>query len=231
MKTSVFIASCFLLAGCYVSHENGILKGMVIDATMNTVSVITAGKDTLSFSTMNSDKTALKELLLGDSIEICFAGKYVPGMEAKSLSTISKAPTASHTGVECHQSGLDPGGTVPLRPVSWHPQAAHQARPSQQARDSHQGDLRRRGPEGQAAQRLQPGKCYGEHYAGHQVRLRPFLQAHTSRAVCRLVVMKCRLVAGFRQLPTKQGHPSPDAPSSLRKLSNKSERGIYKFVT
>lgn len=93
MKTSVFIASCFLLAGCYVSHENGILKGMVIDATMNTVSVITAGKDTLSFSTMNSDKTALKELLLGDSIEICFAGKYVPGMEAKSLSTISKAPT------------------------------------------------------------------------------------------------------------------------------------------
>ena len=93
MKTRTFLASCLLLASCHATHENEILKGMVMDATMNTVTIITAGNDTLSFSTMNSDKTALKGLLVGDSIEVCFAGKYVPGMEAKSLATVSKAPT------------------------------------------------------------------------------------------------------------------------------------------
>lgn len=86
------MASCLLLASCRVSHENEILKGLVADATMNTVTIITPGNDTLSFSTMNADKTRLEGLLIGDSVEVRFAGRYTPGTEAMSMATVSKAP-------------------------------------------------------------------------------------------------------------------------------------------
>lgn len=90
MKTLTFMASCLLLACCHVSQENGTQKGIVLDATMNTVTIITTTNDTLSFSTENSNKAGLTGLLIGDSIEVWFAGKYEHGMEAKSLATISK---------------------------------------------------------------------------------------------------------------------------------------------
>lgn len=97
MKTLTFMASCLLLASCHTSQENGIQKGIVMDATMNTVTIITTANDTLSFSTVNSDKSGLDGMLIGDSIEVCFAGKYVPGMEAKSLATISKVLVDEYT--------------------------------------------------------------------------------------------------------------------------------------
>lgn len=97
MNTLTFMASCLLLASCHVSHEEGILKGLVVDATMNTVTIITADDDTLSFSTVNSSKTSLNGLLIGDSIEVRFEGKYVPGMDAESLATVSKVPSDEYT--------------------------------------------------------------------------------------------------------------------------------------
>ncbi len=97
MKILTFAASCFLLASCHVSHQNEILKGLVTNATMNTVTIIATDNDTLSFNTVNSDKTALNGLLVGDSIEVRFVGKYVPGMEAQSFATVSKAPADEYT--------------------------------------------------------------------------------------------------------------------------------------
>lgn len=97
MKALFFAAICFLLASCHISSKNEILNGIVTDATTNTVSIITEDSDTLSFSTPNSDKTALNGLCVGDSIEVRFTGKYAPGIEATSLATVSKALSDDYT--------------------------------------------------------------------------------------------------------------------------------------
>ena len=55
---------------------------------MNTVSVVENG-DTLSFGTANADKEGLDGLFIGDSVEVCYRGKYASGMEALQLSTIA----------------------------------------------------------------------------------------------------------------------------------------------
>ena len=42
-------------------------KGIVCDATMNTVAIVTDKNDTLSFSTMNANKEEVDGLLLNDT--------------------------------------------------------------------------------------------------------------------------------------------------------------------
>ena len=67
-------------------------KGIVCDATMNTVAIVTDKNDTLSFSTMNANKEEVDGLLLNDTLEVFYTGKYTPvdGSSTKIL------PSASH---------------------------------------------------------------------------------------------------------------------------------------
>lgn len=46
--------------------------------------------DTLSFSTLNADRTGLNGLLIGDTVEISYAGKYAPGMSAVKIAADKK---------------------------------------------------------------------------------------------------------------------------------------------
>lgn len=64
---------------------------------MNTVTIVNAENDTLSFGTLNADKTGLDGLLIGDSLEIAYSGHYEPGMEALSLTTIAKVRKDLHS--------------------------------------------------------------------------------------------------------------------------------------
>lgn len=89
-KKKVLFAACILLAGCNSSPNEESTKGIVTDASMNTVTIVTEKSDTLSFSTMNADKTNLKGLLLGDTVEIYYGGNYKPGIEADSIKTVAK---------------------------------------------------------------------------------------------------------------------------------------------
>lgn len=89
-KKKVLFAACILLAGCNSSPNEESTKGIVTDASMNTVTIVTEKSDTLSFSTMNADKTNLKGLLLGDTVEIYYGGNYKSGMEADSIKTVAK---------------------------------------------------------------------------------------------------------------------------------------------
>ena len=82
------VSGLFVLGGCSPSTQEHSLKGIVADATMNTVSVVENG-DTLSFGTANADKEGLDGLFIGDSVEVCYRGKYASGMEALQLSTIA----------------------------------------------------------------------------------------------------------------------------------------------
>lgn len=82
----ISIACCVLLAGCGAS-ETGSSKGTVLDASMNTVMVVDAAGDTLTFSTVDADKSGLDGLLIGDAVEVSYEGEYVPGMPAVKLSS------------------------------------------------------------------------------------------------------------------------------------------------
>ncbi len=52
---------------------------------MNTVTIITRETETLSFSTMYADKEAAHGLLLNDTIEVFYKGRYKPGIDAQRL--------------------------------------------------------------------------------------------------------------------------------------------------
>lgn len=86
----IVVVACILLGSCQATSEVNSRKGIVIDATMNTLTMLGGEDDTLSFSTVNADKTGLDGLLIGDSVEVFFAGKYMPGLEAAKLVSIAK---------------------------------------------------------------------------------------------------------------------------------------------
>lgn len=67
MSGKVFLlATCLLAAGC--ASNNVTQTGVVTDATMNTVTILTGSNQTMSFSTLNADRSELKDLRLGDRL-------------------------------------------------------------------------------------------------------------------------------------------------------------------
>ena len=74
-----------LLCGCSSKSNYSEARGIVCDATMNTVTIVTDDNDTLSFSTVDTDKSGVDGLLLGDTAEITYRGKYEKGMGALKM--------------------------------------------------------------------------------------------------------------------------------------------------
>lgn len=89
-KIILTVAAAGLLSACSLMGPSHSVKGEVVDASMNTVTIETADSKIYSFSTMDSDKTELNGLLLGKKIEVQFSGNYQDGMPAKKLSDIAK---------------------------------------------------------------------------------------------------------------------------------------------
>ena len=77
MKKVLAIAAAALLLWSCAPKSNS-SKGVVLDASMNTVMVV-SGSDTLTFSTMNADKSEVDGLFIGDTLEISYEGDYTPG--------------------------------------------------------------------------------------------------------------------------------------------------------
>lgn len=61
-----------MMGGC--SSKATSSKGVVCDATMNTVTIVTNKNDTLSFSTMDASKDEVNGLLLNDTLEVFYTG-------------------------------------------------------------------------------------------------------------------------------------------------------------
>ena len=74
-----------VLCGCSSKSDYCEARGIVCDATMNTVTIVTDDNDTLSFSTVDTDKSGVDGLLLGDTAEITYRGKYEKGMGALKM--------------------------------------------------------------------------------------------------------------------------------------------------
>lgn len=82
---TVSIASC-------TSNAPKTLKGVVVDATMNTV-LVKDGTDTLSFTTVDAERVCPTGILLGDSIEVVYNGKLDKGVAGANVATkISTTP-------------------------------------------------------------------------------------------------------------------------------------------
>ena len=84
------VGTLCLMAGC--SSKVSSSKGTVSDATMNTVTIVTDKNDTLSFSTMDANKEEVNGLLLNDTLEVFYTGKYTPGMSATKLVQYPQSP-------------------------------------------------------------------------------------------------------------------------------------------
>ena len=84
------VGTLCLMAGC--SSKVSSSKGIVSDATMNTVTIVTDKNDTLSFSTMDANKDEVNGLLLNDTLEVFYTGKYTPGMPASKLVQYPQSP-------------------------------------------------------------------------------------------------------------------------------------------
>ena len=84
------VGTLCLMAGC--SSKVSRYKGLVSDATMNTVTIVTDKNDTLSFSTMDANKEEVNGLLLNDTLEVFYTGKYTPGMPATKLVQYPQSP-------------------------------------------------------------------------------------------------------------------------------------------
>ncbi len=70
---SAIVAVC--LASCTCNKKANPLKGVIYDATMNTVTVIDAAGDTVTFSTMDADRSEAHGLLLGDTAVVTYTGE------------------------------------------------------------------------------------------------------------------------------------------------------------
>ncbi|WP_294480555.1 hypothetical protein [uncultured Bacteroides sp.] len=91
MRT-VIVALGFLCFMGSCTPEMNSSKGIVSDATMNTVTIVTDKNDTLSFSTLDANKEQVDGLLLNDTLEVFYAGKYTPGMQATKLVQFPQTP-------------------------------------------------------------------------------------------------------------------------------------------
>lgn len=76
MRLSYPLCALCLTAACASDSPTGHPKGVLTDATMNTVTIVTEKNDTLQFSTEQADRTEVDGLLLGDTVEVFFQGKY-----------------------------------------------------------------------------------------------------------------------------------------------------------
>ncbi len=74
------------LAACGNSVMKSV-EGTVLDASMNTVIIVSGQGDTLMFSTIDADKSEVNGLLLGSPISVEYAGKLSGVTSATKIST------------------------------------------------------------------------------------------------------------------------------------------------
>ena len=98
-KALTFIFCCILAVSCGSADRENRVTGTVIDASMNTV-VIRSGSDTLSFSTLNADRSGLDGLLVGDTVEIFYKGENRPGTEASRIKSADRETVSGHDETE-----------------------------------------------------------------------------------------------------------------------------------
>lgn len=71
------------------------VDGVVLDASMNTITLVTTANDTLNISTMNADPAKVPGVLIDDSVRLTYADTIVDGnkvMQAQALTVTAHSP-------------------------------------------------------------------------------------------------------------------------------------------
>lgn len=85
MKNLNAMVGVCLLAMIACTPRQMSVKGVVSDATMNTLTVISQSGDTLEFSTLDAERDSPDGILLEDTATVYYNGKYVKGMAATKI--------------------------------------------------------------------------------------------------------------------------------------------------
>ena len=68
------------------SPKASMVKGVICDATINTLTVVSEEGDTLSFSTLDAERVVTDGILLDDTAIVYHSGKYKTGMKAQKIA-------------------------------------------------------------------------------------------------------------------------------------------------
>ena len=82
MKKGWIVCLCVLLGACTFKKQQ--IKGVVIDITMDTVTV-GVDRDTLLFCIQDANRENAKGILINDTLEVTYLGNYKKGMSATRL--------------------------------------------------------------------------------------------------------------------------------------------------
>ena len=80
------LLAAILASACTPEADNA--QGVVVDATMNTLTLVTSAGDTLSFGTENAVRETPQGVLLGDTATVYFRGKVAPGKPAAAVRLV-----------------------------------------------------------------------------------------------------------------------------------------------
>ena len=70
------------------SPKASMVKGVICDATINTLTVVSEEGDTLSFSTLDAERVVTDGILLDDTTIVYHSGKYKTGMKAQKIVVV-----------------------------------------------------------------------------------------------------------------------------------------------
>ena len=70
------------------SPKASMVKGVICDATINTLTVVSEEGDTLSFSTLDAERIVTDGILLDDTAIVYHSGKYKTGMKAQKIVVV-----------------------------------------------------------------------------------------------------------------------------------------------
>lgn len=93
MNQKLNLAAITLWAGLAIacSPQPSTVKGVISDATMNTVTIVSGEGDTLSFSTLDAERVVTDGILLNDTATVYYEGKYKTGMSAQKIIVVPAA--------------------------------------------------------------------------------------------------------------------------------------------
>ena len=77
--TLVVITSCF--SSCKQENPSKVINGIVYDASMNNITLITGKGDTVNISTMDDNTNKVSGALLDDSVEVTCIKEKIEGRE------------------------------------------------------------------------------------------------------------------------------------------------------
>ncbi len=109
---SAALTAALMLASCGPKPAAGprTVDGRVLDASMNTITLLTSAGDTLNISTMNADPTEVPGVLVDDSVKLTYADTVVNGnrvMLARALTVTVHSPYYYISGAWVEPNPID----------------------------------------------------------------------------------------------------------------------------